>query len=69
MTGDQYREAIATLGLNQTTAASLLEISPRNSRRYAAGELPVPPLLAMVLQLMIGMRLTVDDVDRYKERM
>lgn len=67
MNADGYRAALDTLGLNQTTGAKFLEIGPRSSRRYAGGELPVPPMIAMLLTLMVQMGLRPQDVERYKE--
>lgn len=38
----RYRDLIARIGLNQTTAAELLKVDVRTSRRYACGEYEVP---------------------------
>lgn len=35
MTAQEYRAALARLGINQTEAAKLLQISDRTSRNYA----------------------------------
>ncbi|MBR0801431.1 hypothetical protein JQ615_39405 [Bradyrhizobium jicamae] len=52
MTGSQYTEAIATLGLNQTTAAAFLHIALRTSHGYANGH-RIPRAVQLLLQLMI----------------
>lgn len=61
MTGQEYRDAIAKLGLNQLQAGRFLHGSPRSSRRWAA-EGP-PPLEAMVLDLMLRRGLMPTDVN------
>jgi hypothetical protein len=62
MTSNQYRAALKQLGdLSQTQMARFLHIDPRTSRRYALGELSVPPLIAKLLRYMIKHKLTVED--------
>ena len=63
MTTDGYRAAIDKIGLTQHAAATFLEIDPRTSRRYALGELPVPPLIEKLLNYMVKHRLTAEDFD------
>jgi DNA-binding transcriptional regulator YiaG len=63
MTPNQYRTAIAKLGLSQVKAALFLGVSPRQSRRWALGESPIPEGYAMLLRLMIRHGLTPVDVD------
>lgn len=62
MTPKQYRIAIERLGLSQAQAGKFLGVDPRQSRRYALGETPVPHAIGILLQLMIKRKLTVDDV-------
>lgn len=38
MTPEEYRSAIQKLGLSQVSAARVLRINERTSRRYARGE-------------------------------
>lgn len=66
MNGDQYREAHDKLGISINAGARLLELNPRTSRRYSLGELPVPPLIAVLLTLMLRMGLTPADIERIK---
>lgn len=40
MTPDQYRQALADIGLSQRRAAKLLGINERTSRRYAERGVP-----------------------------
>jgi ribosome-binding protein aMBF1 (putative translation factor) len=61
MTAKQFRRAIDQIGLSQITAAHFLAIDPRTVRRYALGELPVPPLIAKVLDYMVKHNLTAED--------
>jgi hypothetical protein len=53
MTPDQYRIAIAALGLSQVSAAKLFDAGPRTSRRWASGESPVPRSVEIALLLMM----------------
>jgi hypothetical protein len=46
MTKDDYRAALAALGLSQVAAAKVLGIADRTSRAYALGERPVPEPVA-----------------------
>jgi len=48
-----YGRALTELGLNQSSAARLLGISSRSSRRYASGESNVPPVVALLLRSLI----------------
>jgi hypothetical protein len=64
MTKEQYREAIARLGLTQVAAGEFLIGNPRTSRRWAAGHSPVPRSVAMLLRLMIKHELSAEDVTK-----
>jgi hypothetical protein len=50
---ERYAEVIAKLGLSQVAAAEFLGYDPRTSRRWISGELPVPKVVAMLLELMV----------------
>jgi hypothetical protein len=63
MTPNQYRTAIAKLGLSQRGAAAFLKIDERTSRRWALGESPIPEGYAMLLRLMVRLNLTPVEVD------
>ena len=54
MTPDEYRTAIAALGLSQARAAELLGVDARTSRRWACGERDVPPPVARFLRYLIA---------------
>lgn len=51
MTPDQYREAIATLGLSQVKAAALLGVNERTSRDWAKNG--APPSAAVALAALV----------------
>lgn len=51
----QYLAAIKRLGLSQVRAGALFGLSPRHSQRIAAGEYPVPPAVAIALQLLLDL--------------
>jgi hypothetical protein len=58
-----FRHALKQIGLSQRKAGPFLEIDPRTVRRYALGELPIPPLIAKVLNYMIKHNLTAENFD------
>lgn len=62
MSPDEYRSAIASLGLSQEGAGAWLGIAPRTSQGYALGERPVPKPTAMLLRLLLRLGLRPDDV-------
>lgn len=61
MTHSEYRDTIAALGLNQSSAARLFGVDPRTSRRWALGELPVPRPVVLCLRLMLAHNVRPDD--------
>jgi len=61
MTGDEYKETIEQLGLNQVTAAEFLRVAERTSRRYAIG-IGIPFAVELLLRWMIADKMTADDV-------
>jgi DNA-binding transcriptional regulator YiaG len=54
MTPDEYREALARLGLSQAGGARLLGVDERTSRRWALGERDVPPPVHHFLRYLIA---------------
>lgn len=50
MTPAELRATLSRLGLPQTGAAKLLGVDGRTVRRWIAGEIPVPELVARVLR-------------------
>jgi hypothetical protein len=58
MTSDEYREAIAALGLSQVKAGDFLGADPRTSRRWAKDGAPASvgiALAALVLLKNMGL--------------
>jgi len=69
MNAKQYREAIEQLGLTQVAAGQLFFVNERTSRRWALGGAPVPPLVAMLLNLMISKKYEMEvDVPEQRSR-
>lgn len=64
MTPNQYRAAIAALGLSQVRAAKFLGIAERTSRSYALGEFPVPRVVAMLLSIMVSRQIVPSDLEQ-----
>ena len=54
MTHLEYRDAIATLGLTQVSAAHLLGVASRTSRHWAKGDRNIPPPVARFLRFLIA---------------
>lgn len=55
-TPQELRTVLTDAGLSQSAAARALEIDPRTMRRYIAGELPVPTVVALALNEVIRHR-------------
>ena len=64
ITAARYAWLIERLGLNQSSAAYFLGISPRQSRRLIAGEYSVEPAAAMLLELMLEHGISVEEALR-----
>jgi hypothetical protein len=62
MDKDRFRTAIAELGLSQQAAGRFLGISGTQAARIALGTVPVPPVIAMLLEVMIAKGLTPTEV-------
>jgi len=60
MTGDDYKVAIAELGLSQLGAGRWLRVCPRTAQHYAKRGPPEP--VAMLLRLMLTLDLDPQDV-------
>ncbi len=54
MTAEEYRDAIAALGLTQVGASILLGVDERTSRRWASGERVIPPPAARFLRYLLA---------------
>lgn len=62
MSPKQYAAAIKALGLSQVKAGEFLGVTPRQSRRYIAGDATIPEGFAKLLRLMVRLELSPDDV-------
>ena len=60
MSGDEYKQAIAELGLSQLGAGRWLRIAKRTAQNYAKRGPPEP--VAMLLRLMLTLDLDPADV-------
>lgn len=65
MTPDQYRKALAKLGVSQEGAADILGIGKRTSQGYALGESDVPEPLAVLLRLVLAGKITRRDLEKH----
>jgi hypothetical protein len=63
MTPQQFRDAIAKLGLSQERAGLWLGLSRRQGQRYATGEQKIPEPVAKFVRLVINLDLAPIDVD------
>jgi len=57
MTPEQFCEAIDALGLTQDTAATLLGVHPRTTRRWANAEREIPGPVDNFLRYLVGARM------------
>jgi transcriptional regulator with XRE-family HTH domain len=62
MTATQFREALERLGLSQIGAARLFGADARTARRWALGEVGVPPTVAILLRLMLRGKVTAAEI-------
>jgi DNA-binding transcriptional regulator YiaG len=62
MTPKQYAAAIERVGLSQRGAAAFLGVDERSSRRWIAGDAPIPESAAKLLRLMVRLDLKPEDV-------
>ena len=60
MDNKQYRKALATLDLTQAAAGEMFGVGARTSRRWVQGRAKVPPMVAMLLELMISKRVQLE---------
>jgi hypothetical protein len=70
MTADEFRDAIAKLGLKQTGQLGVdafLSVNETTVRRWARGALPIPGAVAKLLWLMIHLRLKPETVTKIAE--
>jgi hypothetical protein len=58
MTGNEYRDLIARLGLTQTGAAHVLGVDPRTSRKWACDERAIPDAVGVFLKYLLATRKT-----------
>jgi len=56
----QYRKALAKLDLTQAAAGEMFGVGARTSRRWVSGKAKVPPMVAMLLELMISKRIKLE---------
>jgi DNA-binding transcriptional regulator YiaG len=62
MTPLQFRTVITKIGLSQVQAAHTLGVTPRTARRWALGEVKVPPPAAKLLRLMQAGKVQIKSV-------
>jgi hypothetical protein len=64
MTPRRYAEVIDKLGLSQVGAAKFLGYDPRTSRRWISGDMDVPKVVAMLLELMVKTKSEPERVEK-----
>ena len=65
MTPQEYRAAITELRLTQVAAGRFLGVTPRHSRRWVAGDHPIPKSVDLLLRLMLHFRFFPEEVETY----
>ncbi len=56
MSPEQFRDAIAALGMSQRAAATALEVDERTVRKWALGERAIPGPAKVALRCMAALR-------------
>ena len=67
MSADEYKAALAALGLNLAQAARLLDVDYSTSRRWGDGRTAVPPPVARFLRYLVRSGTTPSEVWAYVE--
>lgn len=62
MSPEEYRAALARMGLNNTQAGDLFGITGVSSRRFSAGMQTIQPTLARLVRLIEAQRLNPEQV-------
>lgn len=62
MNPDQYREALARLGLSVVGAGKLFGVNPRTSQRWAAGDQDIPTAVSLVIRYWIKTGIRPDEL-------
>jgi len=60
MNAKQYRDALEKLDLTQSAAGRMFGVDSRTSRRWALGGAKIPPLVAMLLELMVDKKVEIE---------
>jgi hypothetical protein len=68
VTGRQFKLAIRRLRLSQMGTARLLGVDSRTARRWVLDERRIPEAVAIILELMLAGKVTVEDVEQAKGR-
>lgn len=67
MTANQFRTALARLGLSQAGAAKLVGADPRTARRWALDERSIPECVAILLRLMLAGKVSEADIEKARK--
>lgn len=62
MDASEFRQALATLGLQQTQVSRLVDVHPSNVQRWAQGQARVPGAAEVILQVLIHTDLAYEDL-------
>jgi hypothetical protein len=62
MRSSEYGEILNRLGLTHVGAGCMFGINHRTSRKYALGERRVPRAVAIVLQLMLDLAISEEEI-------
>jgi DNA-binding transcriptional regulator YiaG len=67
MTADQFRYALARVGLSQSAAARLFGISDRTIRHWTT-DTPIPYPVVILMRLLTTRRISIDDIEQINKR-
>jgi transcriptional regulator with XRE-family HTH domain len=65
---ERFELRLLSSGLSQAGVAELFGVKVRTVRRWASGATPVPVAVTVVLGLLSGKRVTLDEVEYYADR-
>jgi DNA-binding transcriptional regulator YiaG len=64
VSADEFRAAIAALGMSQRQAAAALEVDERTARKWALGERAIPGPVRVALRCMAAIRDAAGHVEK-----
>lgn len=66
MKPSEFRACLERLGLSQVGAARLFGYNERTFRSYAAGDLAIPVVVALLLRVLVKFKITPEQIEKLR---